>query len=126
MKKFLAHILASAFLLVFLVPAFTHAQNFNLIVCDGVDIPCDFNKLMEMLGNLTNALIALATLVTTIILIYVGFMLVVPSGNVKNMEKAKKMGLSVLKGYLWILGAWLVVYTIFNTLLEDGYQDAFR
>jgi hypothetical protein len=130
MKKLLAHTLSFSILcLMFSIPVLTHAQSFQLILCDGTaQKPCDFNVLMKVIKNTINALIALATLMTTIALIWIGFVLVTAGvrGDVGAATAAKKTAGTILKGYLWILAAWLIVYTIFTTLLKDGYDDAFR
>lgn len=127
MKKILANVVVLSLLAgFFVVPVLANAQSFNFMVCDGVETECDFNKLMELVGVIVEALITIATLFAVIAMIWVGFLLITSGGNEKAKTEAKRIGLSVLKGYLWILFAWLVVYTIYSTLLNPEYNEAFR
>lgn len=99
------------------------AQSFNLIVCQGTTAdPCTFAKLIELLQNLINALILFSTLLATAAFAYAGFKLLTSGGNESAKNDAKDIFIKVLKGYLWILGAWLLVYTITSFLLEPGYS----
>ncbi len=96
------------------------AQSFNLIVCDGPD--CTFAHLIQLTQNLINALIILSTFLATAAFAYAGILLLVSGGNESAKTKAKDIFLKVLKGYLWILGAWLLVYTITSVLLRPGFS----
>ncbi|MSR87563.1 MAG: hypothetical protein EXS69_00075 [Candidatus Zambryskibacteria bacterium] len=90
-----------------------------LIVCNGPD--CDFAKLIELAKVLINDMVVLSTLLAAMVFAYAGFLLLTSGGNEGDKTKAKDMFFKVLKGYLWILAAWLVVYTITSTLLDEGY-----
>ncbi len=120
--KVLAHIAASVMILsVFLVPRVTHAQLPSLIVCNGPD--CGFDDLVQLGINLIKFMIIISTFFATAVFTWVGFKLLTSGGNPGALEDAKKTGLMVLKGYLWILGAWLLVYTIEKVLLSDDYSS---
>lgn len=102
-----------------------------LIVCSGVPeaaeagktaLPvCDFHYLIVLLTVLIHDLVVLSTLMAGCVFAYAGFILLTSGGNTNAMTKAKDMFIKVLKGYLWILAAWLVVYTITSTLLAPGF-----
>lgn len=96
------------------------AQSFNLIVCDGPD--CDFLDLITLVKNLINAMVFLSTLVVVGLLAYVGILLLTSGGNEGARNKGKDIFFQVIIGYLWILGGWLVIYTITSVLLNDGYS----
>ena len=96
------------------------AQSFNLIVCDGPD--CDFAKLMQLVQNIISALIIISTFLATAAFAYAGFLLLTSGGNESNKTKAKEMLGKVIKGYLWILVAWVLVYTITTVLLKPGFS----
>jgi len=98
------------------------AQSFNLIVCDGVTTPCTFAKLIELARNLINALVILSTFLATAAFAYAGLLLLTSGGSEGQRDKAKDVFKKVLKGYLWILGAWLLVYTITSALLNPGFS----
>ena len=94
-----------------------------LIVCDGTDLnPCTFGKLIELANTLITDLVLLSTLMAAIVFAWAGFTLLTSGGNPGAKEKAKDMFVKVLKGYLWILFAWLLVYTITSVLLKPGYS----
>ncbi|MFH1472842.1 MAG: hypothetical protein ABIF06_00285 [bacterium] len=91
-----------------------------LIVCSGPD--CGFSDLIVLTQNLITDLIILSTFLATATFAYVGYILLTSSGNPGALTKAKDMAWKVLKGYLWILVAWLLIYTITNALLHEGYS----
>lgn len=94
-----------------------------LIVCDGTaDDPCTFASLIELVKALITDLVLLSTLLAVAAFCYAGFLLLTSGGNEGAKTKAKDVFVKVLKGYLWILAAWLIVYTITNTLLNSGYS----
>lgn len=95
------------------------AQSFNLIVCDGTSTdPCTFAHVIELVQNLITTMIILATFIATVAFAYAGFKLLTSGGNTSAKEDAKKMLTKVLWGYIWILAAWLIVYTIVNVLVD--------
>lgn len=93
----------------------------DLIVCDGVTVPCTFEKLVELVRVLITDLVYLSTFLTVAAFAYAGYILLTSGGNTSARDRAKGIFLKVLIGYLWILAAWLIVYTITSVLLTDGY-----
>ncbi len=91
-----------------------------LIVCGGAD--CGFGDLIKLTNALIHDLIILSTLLAAIAFSYVGFKLLTAGGDEGAMKSAKASAWAVLKGFLWILVAWLLVYTITNGLLAPGYS----
>ncbi|OHA89877.1 MAG: hypothetical protein A2832_01930 [Candidatus Zambryskibacteria bacterium RIFCSPHIGHO2_01_FULL_44_22b] len=92
----------------------------EFIVCDGVTEVCTFSHLIELTQNLITNLIIISTFLATAAFAYAGFLLLTSGGNESNKTKAKEMLGKVLKGYLWILVAWVLVYTITTVLLRPG------
>ena len=92
----------------------------NLIVCSGPD--CDFSDLVTLVERLIQALVIISTFLATAAFAYAGFLLLTSGGNESAKNKAKDIFFKVLIGYLWILGAWLLVYTITSVLLKDEYS----
>ena len=92
-----------------------------LIVCDGVITPCTFASLVTLAQNLITDLIIFSTFLAVAAFAYAGILLLTSGGSEGQRDKAKDVFLKVLKGYLWILGAWLLVYTITSVLLKTGY-----
>lgn len=104
----------------FWLPLQVGAQSLGLIVCDGPD--CTFGDLIKLARNLINALIIISTFLATAAFAYAGFILLTSGGQESAKTKAKEIFRKVLIGYLWILGAWLLVYTITSVLLRPGYS----
>jgi len=95
----------------------------NLIVCDGTTgNECTFSKLIELAQNLINDLIIISILLATAAFAYAGYILLTSGGNETEKTRAKEVFRKVLIGFLWILGAWLLVYTITSVLLNPGYS----
>ena len=102
------------------------AQSFDLIVCgtevNGVLVECTFGHLILLVQNLINFLIIISTFLATAAFAYAGILLLTSGGNESSLKRAKDIFWKVLIGYLWILGAWLLVYTITSVLLKDEYS----
>ena len=97
----------------------------SLIVCNSPpNFPesCGFSHLILLTQNLINNLIVLSTFLAVAAFAYAGIILLTSGGSESAKTKAKDVFLKVLIGYLWILGAWLLVYTITSVLLNPGYS----
>jgi hypothetical protein len=90
-----------------------------LIVCDGPN--CHFGDLIKLAQNLITNLVLISTLLATMAFAYAGFLLLTSGGSEENRKKATTIFTKVLKGYLWILAAWLLIYTITSLLLKQGF-----
>ena len=104
----------------------------DLIVCaqfdpDGIskgyDHLCQFGDLVRLANNFIQDLVIVATLVTTIVFLIAGFNLITASitGNVGALKNAQKMFKNVITGYIVILAAWIIVYTILHALVNPSY-----
>jgi len=89
-----------------------------LIVCNK---DCEFGHLILLVKNLITDLVLISTLLATMVFIYIGIILLTSGGNPGAMTKAKDMFMKVVIGYLWILAAWLLVYTITSVLLKPEF-----
>ncbi|MDP3763845.1 MAG: pilin [bacterium] len=103
----------------------------DLVICGvapGKDVnplythACTFNDLVTLLQNLITDLVIISTFLATAAFAYAGFILLTSGGSEGKKDEAKKIFTKVLIGYLWILGAWLLVYTITSVLLKSGYS----
>ena len=97
----------------------------SLIVCNSppeFPEPYGFSHLILLAQNLITDLIVISTFLATAAFAYAGFILLTSGGNESAKNRAKEIFRKVLIGYLWILGAWLLVYTITSVLLKDGYS----
>ncbi len=89
----------------------------DLIVCEGAD--CGFNDLVTLAQTLITDLIIFSTFLAAIAFAYAGFILLASGGSESEKTRAKEIFKKVLIGYLWILGAWLLVYTITSVLIDE-------
>jgi hypothetical protein len=93
----------------------------SLIVCGTkATHDCGFYDLIALVQVAIKDLTIIATLLTIIGCVFVGFLLMTSGGSSGAREEAKKKAWLLLKGYLIILGAWIFVYTIAHTLLNPG------
>lgn len=92
----------------------------DLIVCTGLaDKPCNWNSLVLLTKNLMTNLILISTILVTIGFIYIGFTFLTSGGNEGARTKAKDMFKKLVFGFIFVLAAWLIVYTISNVLLDN-------
>lgn len=106
-------------ILVFGFASTVSAQTFDLIVCNGPD--CNFGHLITLSQNVIRALVLLSSFLAVIAFIYAGFLLMTSGGKEGQKTRAKDIFKKVFIGYLWILAAWLIVYTI-TSLLAPGFS----
>jgi ABC-type nickel/cobalt efflux system permease component RcnA len=92
---------------------------FKLIVCDGVKVACTYTKLIQLANNLITALIIISTFFATAAFAWAGILWLTSGGDESKHKEAKNVFKKVGIGYLWILGAWLLVYTIFSVLVDQ-------
>lgn len=94
-----------------------------LIFCDpAIGEPCGFEQLVILAQAVITNLILLSTLLAVVAFIYAGTLLLTSGGNPSKKDEAKRVLMSVLKGYLWILVAWLLVYTITSAVLKTEFN----
>ena len=142
-KKFLAGTLSLFLLLVLILPVLSLAAatgkdaigdgliNCGNTVTNGVfKNPCDFSDFIKLINDIINWIIGLATVIFTISAVYGGFLYTTSGMNPGNKEKAKSILWSTLIGFVIILVAWVVIYTILNTLVDrdpvNGVPNVFR
>jgi hypothetical protein len=108
----------------------TDMNNFgwqNLIVCGASNATntgaCGFSDLIALARAVMTDLTILATLLVIIAGVMIGFTLMTSEGSTTAKDKAKNMAWTVLKGYFFIIIAWVLVYTISGALLaSDGFS----
>lgn len=93
-----------------------------LIVCNGPD--CGYADLVKLAQNLITDLTILATMLATVGFIWAGFLLLTSGGDPGKKNEAKNVLWKVFWGFVWVLGSWVVIYTITSTLLKgQGYNS---
>ena len=118
-------IFLAIFAVILFCPLFVaHAQIFE-IPCEGTrEDPCTFPKLMELFRNVIDFLILLSIPFATIAFAWAGYIVLTSQGNPGGLSQAKDIFWKVLKGFIFILCAWLIVRFITTALLKEGtYED---
>ncbi len=90
-------------------------------ICDPVGSnPCDFADFMTLIKNGIVDLVLISTLIVVFMLVYAGYLLLTSQGNVSAYTKVKDIFWKVVWGYVIVLAAWLIVYTITGALLNSN------
>lgn len=122
-KRYLYPLLSAGIYLLLLVPLVQLQAQGLLPACGEVDQEeCGFGHLRELIISLINFMIMLSTILATAAFAWAGIILMTSGGSESAKTKAKGIFKKVLIGYLWILGAWLLVYTITSALLGSDYS----
>lgn len=86
-------------------------------VCEGPD--CDFSHLVLLVQRVINFLIfTLAFPISALMFAYAGILMLTAGGKEGQIKKAKSVFWGVAVGLVLMLAAWLIVYTITNTLID--------
>ncbi len=133
-KKFLAGALSLLFLFAIVFPVLSHAADTGLVKCgtygaDGkITKMCDFGDFIGLINDIIKWIISIAGVIFTISAIYGGFLYMTSGDKPGNKDKAKSILWSTLIGFVIILVAWLIVYTILHTLVNssDTSQSIFN
>ena len=122
-NKKLAYILSLVLLTVLIVPVLSFAAT-GLVPCDGVIDECKFDDFVEMINGIINWIISIAGVIFTISAIYGGYLYMTSGENPGNKAKAKSMLWSTLIGFVIILAAWVIVYTIVHYLASSSEKSS--
>ncbi len=132
MKYFSRNFFVFLFLIIFIgvsVPTMVFSAQHNtsgLIPCGhGVNDQCTFADLMALGRNIVNFLILLSIPLAAIAFAYSGFLLLTAGGDVGKRGKAKEIFVKVLWGFIFVISAWLIVYT-FTRLTGNFLPSAVR
>jgi len=117
-------IIQTIFTLVFvsliLVPLLVNGQE-RLVDCGREDpTDCNFQALVATANRIINFIITIAGSFAAILFAYAGFMYLTAQGDTGKISQAHNIFKSVLVGFVVILVAWLIVYTLLNTLLHPS------
>ena len=131
-KKFFASALSFFLLFLFILPFLTQAADTRLINCGDnptynattgkIEGECDFKDFIKLINDIINWIIGIAGVIFTISAIYGGFLYVTSGVNAGNKEKAKGILGNTLIGFIIILTAWLIVYTLVTMLVNDSIK----
>jgi hypothetical protein len=103
----------------FFLPILAFAAGF--VPCDGTSSnPCNFGSLITMVNSILQWFISIAFVLAAIGMTWSGAQIVINAGKPEELSKAKGMFFSIVKGTLFVAGAWLIVYTIMSVLANTS------
>jgi hypothetical protein len=103
-------------LIVITAPIIVYAQAPLVPPCD---TNCNFNDLVSLVQRIINWLIIIAVPIAAGLFAYAGFLYITSAGDEGKISKAHGIFRNVLIGFIIVLSAWLVVYTITTALLDS-------
>ncbi|MBU6389932.1 hypothetical protein KGQ31_00085 [Patescibacteria group bacterium] len=108
-------------------PALAAAQS-GLVPCGTqssggvVTDPCGWNDFFTLANNIANFLIITGAAVATLAFAYAGFLMLTAGGETGKIQEAKAIFGKVLIGFLFMLGAWLIVHAI-DAMIAGSFLD---
>lgn len=117
-------------LAVLISPLVISAADNDLVFCNTgtpnaqgeFDKPCGWREFVDLGQRFINFLIILIIPLATVTFAYAGFTILTAGGNAGQVQKGKEMFTKVATGIAWALAAWLIINTILNALVGDGYS----
>src|SRR3989338_11553358 len=82
--------------------------------------PCNFSCLVVLGDNIVSFFIYLAVLVAVAMFAYAGFLYLASVGDVGKMKEAHTIFTNAAYGFIFVLGAWLLVSIILGALVREG------
>jgi len=117
-KKVFANIL---FFAIFLLPMVTFGASFHIVTCDGSEKnPCDFAAAIAMINRIVNWFVTIAASIGALSLAYAGGQILLHPGNTGKITEARAMMSKIIWGLVWLVGGWLIVYTVIRALTGDN------
>jgi len=99
-------------------PIITYAQATGLVPCSGAD--CEACDVLQLIQNLINAAITIATALAIIGLAWNGFQMVIKGGDNPMMHQVFRQKLkNIVIGFLLMLSAWVIVDTVMKLFLKE-------
>ena len=103
---------------VFLVlPAISFA---DIVNCGNPGQPdCNFDQFIIMLNGIVRWFIVIIPSLAALSFAYSGAQILFNPGNESKLSDARKMAWTTVKGLMWFLGSWLIIYTLVSALVRD-------
>lgn len=80
---------------------------------------CEACDLVALFDNVLRFAVYFSAIVATLMFAYAGFLYVTASAKQDNISQAKKIFGDVLTGFIFILGAWLIINVIMSVFVEE-------
>lgn len=106
------------------IPDLTLAQD-GLVTCNGLN--CNFCTFAEMIDNVADFLVAVLTIIGTIILAITGIQMAhTAAGNGDARQILKDRMTNIILGFFIIIASWTLVDVLLKSLLTDSLKDNWR
>ena len=97
-----------------------------MVVCQGPPAgECGYNDFINEVKLLLNFAFIISVPITLIFVTWTGIQILLSQGNEGKIKEAKERAMKVLIGFIFILTAWLIVYTIVHYFLQPKYYQQF-
>ncbi|MDQ5968914.1 MAG: hypothetical protein QG579_71 [Patescibacteria group bacterium] len=93
---------------------------YECVDAKGVIGNCDFQDLLNAVKKVVNFAVGFALFFSVVVIAFAGFKYMTSGDNASKRTEANKMLLSVAKGIVFILAAWLIVSLILRALQVDS------
>lgn len=131
LKDYKRFLVIFVFLSLFNIPLLSLAQaddasSSKLIPCDGIETPCDFYALVQLINNIIEyVFIYIISPVATLMIVWSGIMTVYESSQGKDPSTYKEILRKVVIGFFLSFSAWVIVKAVvFGLTPESGTTDA--
>lgn len=93
---------------------------YECVDAKGVIGNCDFQDLLNAVKKVVNFAVGFTLFFSVVVIAFAGFKYMTSGDNASKRTEANKMLLSVAKGIVFILAAWLIVSLILRALQVDS------
>jgi len=110
------------FFIFFLTPVTSYAE---IVPCgNGESDECSVCDLQTLANEVIEAIVVIGALLATLLFVNAGILYVLSPSNPGNIAKAHSIFTSTLVGFLIILGSWLIIDVIMDTLTgSDDWKN---
>jgi flagellar biosynthesis protein FlhB len=129
MKKIIISFFVLSILVTSVTPAPANAQGFldrivpqcneELVGGEFTD-SCGMCHIVQLIQNILSFLVTISVVVATLMFIYAGFLYMTAGGSADKIKAATKIFTNVFIGFVFVLGAFLIVDTIMKTLYNPN------
>ena len=82
--------------------------------------PCGMCHIVQLIQNILSFLVTISVIVATLMFIYAGFLYMTAGGSADRIKAATKIFTNVFIGFVFVLGAFLIVDTIMKTFYNPN------
>lgn len=91
-------------------------------VCN--DGQCGFNDIVGLVNSLVSFAFYISVPIAALLFAYAGFLFLTAGPNAGQADRAKRIFTNVAVGFTIMLSAYLIVYTVANAIIKDGFLNS--